>query len=130
MAALNSKASARFLITLASLVPTVLIAGKAFSLPAISLQSSQRIESESSVQFSENTAAKLQYFDSDSQQLAKVFLQENGPSFVRKIRPFVRENGPSFVRHAQADSPNVPYASSPASAVETFASLARMLNIG
>ena len=28
----------------------------------------------------------------------RAFVRENGPTFVKHIRPFVRENGPSFVR--------------------------------
>lgn len=123
MKIINSITSVRFLVVLASLIPAILVASEGFAMSSTASHPEQDINSESAVHFSDNTAAKLKFFDAEAQQQARVFVQENGPTFVRKIKPFVQENGPTFVRRAQADGPNVPYAASPLSAVEVFAAL-------
>ncbi|NCJ07161.1 hypothetical protein GS597_11725 [Synechococcales cyanobacterium C] len=130
MTTLNPKTSAKLLLILASLIPAILVAGEGFAMSSPTLHSDQAVNSEPTLQFSEYTATKLQYFDMESQPSAKPFVRENGPSFVRSIKPFVRENGPSFVRRAQADGPNVPYAASPLSAVEIFAALQEQVDFG
>lgn len=126
-----SSLSSSLLLLLASAVPAVILSGNAGVAATLnSTAYEDSVNQDSSVNFSPNLDEKLTVLFPDGESsntlVSRAFVRENGPSFVRKIRPFVRENGPSFVRHTsnlqKVDEAAIALNSRP-SAMETFRSL-------